>query len=139
MAGRMGREQYRIGAEDGVSLSGLIVALVVIGALALVAIRVAPALFEYRAVKDSVAKAKAAGGTVRDMQVAFDKNAGVNDVESISGRDLVITRDGEGGGAEISFSYERRVPLAGNVSLLIDFSGTTDPSGVVSKPDTAAQ
>jgi hypothetical protein len=41
----------------------------------------------------------------------------------------VITRDG--GDTEISFSYEKRIPLAGNVSLLFDFSGTTDPSGVV--------
>jgi hypothetical protein len=136
MAGRVGRKQYRIGAERGVSLSGLIVVLVVIGALALVAIRVTPALLEYRAVKDSVARAKAAGGGVRDMQAAFDKNAGINDVDAIAGRDLVITRNGEG--AEISFAYEKRVPLAGNVSLLLDFSGTTDPSGVVAaKADTA--
>jgi hypothetical protein len=33
--------------------------------------------------------------------------------------------------AEVSFAYEKRIPLAGNVSLLIDFAGTTDPSGVV--------
>jgi len=125
-------KRYRIGAESGVSLSGLIVVLVVLGALALVAIRVTPALFEYRAVKDSLAKAKAeaaTGGSVRAIRDAFDKNAGINDVTAISGRDLVITRDGES--TDISFSYEKRVPLAGNVSLLFDFAGTTDPSGVV--------
>jgi hypothetical protein len=32
---------------------------------------------------------------------------------------------------QVSFAYEKRIPLAGNVSLLIDFAGTTDPSGVV--------
>ena len=132
--------KYRIGAESGVSLSGLIVVLVVLGALALVAIKVAPALFEYRAVKDSIIKAKAAAGSgngsVREIQEAFDKNAGVNDVTAIRGRDLVITRDG--GDTEISFAYEKRVPLTGNVSLLFDFAGTTDPSGVVAaKADTA--
>jgi hypothetical protein len=130
-------KRYRIGAESGVSLSGLIVVLIVLGAVALVAIKVAPALFEYRAVKDSIVKAKAEAGTgsVRDIQQAFDKNAGVNDVDAISGHDLVITRDG--GDTEISFSYEKRIPLAGNVSLLFDFAGTTDPSGVVAaKADT---
>ena len=40
----------------------------------------------------------------------------------------MISRDG--GETEISFAYEKRIPLAGNVSLLIDFAGTTDPSGV---------
>ncbi|WP_322399860.1 DUF4845 domain-containing protein [Massilia luteola] len=130
-------KRYRIGAESGVSLSGLIVVLIVLGAVALVAIKVVPALFEYRAVKDSIVKAKAEAGTgsVRDIQQAFDKNAGVNDVDAISGHDLVITRDG--GDTEISFSYEKRIPLAGNVSLLFDFAGTTDPSGVVAaKADT---
>ena len=132
-------KRYRIGAESGVSLSGLIVVLVVLGALALVAIRVTPALFEYRAVKDSLARAKAeaaTGGSVRAIRDAFDKNAGINDVTAISGRDLVITRDGDS--TDISFSYEKRVPLAGNVSLLFDFAGTTDPSGVVATKADAA-
>ena len=130
--------KYRIGAESGVSLSGLIVVLIVLGALALVVIKVTPAFIEYRSVKDAIVKAKAdaGSGSVREIQQAFDKNAGVNDVSSISGRDLMITRDG--GSTEVSFAYEKRIPLAGNVSLLLDFTGTTDPSGVVAaKADTA--
>ena len=131
--------KYRIGAESGVSLSGLIVVLIVLGALALVAIKVTPAFIEYRAIKDAIVKAKAdaGSGSVREIQQAFDKNAGVNDVSAISGRDLVITR--EGGSTEISFAYEKRIPLAGNVSLLLDFSGTTDKTGAVAaKADTKA-
>ena len=126
-----GSKRYRIGAESGVSLSGLIVVLIVLGALALVVIKVTPAFFEYRAVKNSIVKAKAEAGSgnVREIQKAFDRNAGINDVTAIAGRDLVITRDG--GATEISFAYEKRIPLAGNVSLLFDFAGTTDPSGVV--------
>jgi hypothetical protein len=132
-----GSKQYRINAESGVSLSGLIVVLVVLGALAMVVIKMVPAFIEYRAVKGAIVKAKASGGSVREMQTSFDKNAGINDVDAISGRDLVFNRDG--GDTQISFEYEKRIPLAGNVSLLIDFAGTTDPSGVVNKPDTAAQ
>ena len=124
-----GGKRYRIGAESGVSLSGLIVVLVVLGALALVAIKVTPAFLEYRAVKNAIVKAKAdaGSGSVREIQQAFDRNAGVNDVSSISGRDLVITRDG--GSTEISFDYEKKVPLTGSISLTFNFDGTTDPSG----------
>lgn len=125
MAGSAGR--WRIGAESGVSLSGLIVVLAVLGAAALVAIRVTPALLEYHAVKGAMVKAKANGGTPREIQQAFDRNAGINEVSAISGRDLAIVRDGEE--VQVSFAYEKRVPLAGNVSLLFDFAGTTDPSG----------
>jgi hypothetical protein len=126
-----GSKRYRIGFDSGVSLSGLIVVLIVLGALALVVIKVTPAFFEYRAIKEAIVKAKAAAGSgsVREIQQAFDRNAGINDVTAVAGRDLVITRDG--GDTEISFSYEKRIPLAGNVSLLFDFAGTTDPSGVV--------
>ena len=126
-----GSKRYRIGFDSGVSLSGLIVVLIVLGALALVVIKVTPAFFEYRAVKNSIVKAKAEAGSgnVREIRQAFDRNAGINDVTAIAGRDLVITRDG--GDTQISFAYEKRIPLAGNVSLLFDFAGTTDPSGVV--------
>ena len=133
-----GGKRYRIGAESGVSLSGLIVVLVVLGALALVAIKVTPAFLEYRAVKNAIVKTKAdaGSGSVREIQQAFDRNAGVNDVSSISGRDLVITRDG--GSTEISFAYEKKVPLTGSISLTFNFDGTTDPSGAnAAKADKA--
>lgn len=130
--------QAGMGREAGVSLSGLIVVLVVLGAVALVAMKVFPAWAEYRSIKNAIVQAKAAGNGNREMQQAFERNAEINNITAISSRDLVITRDN--GQAEVSFAYEKRIPLAGNVSLLIDFAGTTDPSGqVAAKADTAAK
>jgi hypothetical protein len=117
------------GAQRGLSLSGLIFLLAIAGALFVFGAKVFPTFVEYRAIKDSIAAAKAAGGTVREMQIAFDKGADINGVSSISSKDLVISK--ETGELEISFAYEKRVPLAGNVSLLIDYSGTTDKTGKV--------
>jgi hypothetical protein len=134
---RTNARHYRINAEGGVSLSGLIVVLIVIGFVALLGIKVTPAWLEYRAVKQSIVKAKAAGGTPREIQQAFDKNADVNSIDAITGRDLTITRDS--GTPEVSFRYEKRVPLAGNVSLVFDFAGTTDPGGTVAAADAAAK
>lgn len=129
--------QAGMGREAGVSLSGLIVVLVVLGALALVAMKVFPAWAEYRSIKNAIVQAKAAGGGNREMQQAFERNAEINNITAISSRDLVITRDN--GTAEVSFAYEKRIPLAGNVSLLIDFAGTTDPSGEVAAKAEAAK
>jgi type II secretory pathway pseudopilin PulG len=127
-----------MGREAGVSLSGLIVVLIVLGFLAVLAMKVFPAWAEYRSIKNAIVQAKAAGGGTREMQQAFDRNAEINNITAISSRDLVITRDN--GQAEVSFAYEKRIPLAGNVSLLIDFAATTDPSGdVAAKADTAAK
>lgn len=121
--------------QQGVTLTGLIVALAVIGLVLVFAMRMIPAYIEYNAIKTAIVKTKAEGGTVRAMQAAFDRNTSINDVEAIRGADLVFTRDN--GDLEISFAYEKRLPLAGNVSILIDFSGTTDPSGIVAEASTA--
>jgi type II secretory pathway pseudopilin PulG len=127
-----------MGREAGVSLSGLIVVLVVLGAIALVAMKVFPAWAEYRAIKNAIVQAKAAGPGTREVQQAFDRNAEINNITSINAKDLMISRDN--GQADVSFAYEKRIPLAGNVSLLLDFDGTTDPSGeVAAKADKAAK
>jgi type II secretory pathway pseudopilin PulG len=130
--------KQKMGKEAGVSLSGLIVVLVVLGAVAVVAMKVFPAWVEYRAIKNAIVAAKAAGGGTREIQQAFTRNAEINDITAISAKDLMITRDN--GQPEVSFAYEKRIPLAGKVSLLIDFAGTTDPSGeVAAKADVAAK
>lgn len=113
--------------QHGISLTGLILVLAVLGVIAIFALKLLPTYFEYSAVKEAIVRAKEAGGTPREIQVAFDKNAGMNNVTAISGRDLTITRDD--GGVQVSFAYEKRVPLVANVSLVIDYAGTTDPSG----------
>jgi hypothetical protein len=106
--------------------------------VALVAMKVFPAWAEYRSIKNAIVAAKAAGTGTREIQQAFERNAEINNITSINSKDLVISRDN--GQADVSFAYEKRIPLAGNVSLLIDFAGTTDPSGEVAvKADTAAK
>jgi type II secretory pathway pseudopilin PulG len=116
-------------AQRGVSLSGLIVVLAILGVIAVLAMKIFPTFVEYRAVKAGIASARALDGTVREMQSAFNKNAEINMIESIAGRDLIVTRDG--GEVHLSFSYEKRIPLFTNVDLAINYSGTTDPSGII--------
>jgi hypothetical protein len=120
--------------QSGISLTGLIFVLAVLGVAAVFALKLLPTYFEYSAIKDAIVRAKEAGGTPREIQVAFDKNAGMNNVTAVKGSDLTITRDD--GEVQVSFAYEKRVPLVGNVSLVIDYAGTTDPSGVVAANET---
>jgi hypothetical protein len=115
--------------QQGISLTGLILVLMVLGMFALLAIKIVPSYLEFRAVRDGIVRAKAAGGSIPEMRQAFDKFAEVNNVEAVRGRDLDISRDGAN--PEISFAYEKRIPLTGRATLVIDYDGTTDPSGVV--------
>ena len=125
---------FVVNRQQGMSLTGLILVLMVLGLFALLAIKVVPSYLEFRAVRDGMMRAKAAGGSVVEMQRAFDKFAEINNVSAIHGTDLVITRDGDT--PELSFAYEKRIPLTARATLVIDYDGTTSPGGVVaSKPD----
>ncbi|WP_313703921.1 DUF4845 domain-containing protein [Massilia sp.] len=111
------------------SLTGLILGLVVVGLAAVLAIKVIPSWLEYRSIKDGIGRVKEEGGSVAEMQKAFDRFADINNVTSLRGRDLIISKDG--GEPEISFAYQKRIALTDNASIVIDYDGTTDPSGVV--------
>jgi Tfp pilus assembly protein PilE len=115
--------------QKGISLTGLILVLMVLGVFALLAIKIIPSYLEFRAVRDGMLRAKAAGGSVAEMRQTFDKFADINNVDAIRGRDLVIAREGDT--PQISFAYEKRIPLTARATLVIDYDGTTDPSGVV--------
>jgi Tfp pilus assembly protein PilE len=132
-----GNQQHIMANQRGVSLSGLIVVLAALGVLAVLALKIVPSYAEYRSVKDAIAKAKATGGTVAEMRSSFDKNADINNVTSVHGRDLVFSKDN--GETDISFAYEKRISLGSNVSLVIDYAGTTDSSGVVAAKTASAE
>jgi hypothetical protein len=128
-----GSKQYAMGKQRGVSLSGLIVMLAVLGCVFIFAAKVLPTFIEYRACKTSIAMVKSAGGSIREMQMAFDKNADVQTITAINGKDLIFTRDG--GEVEVSFDYEKRIPIVANATLLLQYSGTTAKNGVVPARD----
>jgi Tfp pilus assembly protein PilE len=132
------RKHYFINAERGVSLSGLIAVLVVLGVVAVFAMKVVPSYGEYRSIKGAIVKAKSTGGSVAEMKRSFDKNAEINAISAITSHDLVFSKDN--GETDISFGYEKRMPLVANVSLVIDYAGTTAANGVATaKAATTAE
>lgn len=112
--------------QSGVSLSGLLISSVIVAMLALLGMKVVPELIEYfqivKAVK-SVAKDEGAKNSVTEARKAFDRYANIDNISSIKGQDLEVTKDG--GQVVVSFAYEKRIPLFANVSLLIDFQGSS--------------
>ncbi len=104
----------------------LIVVVIVIGAIG--GMKVAPAYLEFYSVKKAVT-AIAQGGdmrsaTVADVRKAFDRRAEIDNITVIGGPDLDISK--EGGDIVISFAYSKKVELFKNVSLLIEFAGSSN-------------
>jgi Domain of unknown function (DUF4845) len=109
--------------QRGMSLVGLIfIGLIVVALLAL-GFKLVPAVVEYIAIERAVQKIKNEGSTVRDIQAAFERHATIDDITSISSRDLDITKEGDR--IVISYAYQKKIPILDNVSLVIDFAGTT--------------
>jgi hypothetical protein len=115
--------------QQGVSLSGLIVVMGVIIAVAMLALKVIPSMLQYKSIKDGIVAAKNTKGTPQEMRLAFDKNADINAVTTLTGRDLMISK--VNGETEVAFDYEQRIPLFTNVALVIHYAGTTDPTVVI--------
>lgn len=110
----------------GVSLSGLLITSVVLAVLALLGMKVFPPVVEYfqiiKTIK-TVANDPSAKNSVADIRRSFERRADVDDISSIGPQDIEIGKDGTD--VVISFSYEKRIPLFTNVSLLIDFQGSS--------------
>jgi hypothetical protein len=109
--------------QRGLSIIGLIfIGLIVVGLLA-IGFRTVPAVIEYIAIERAVQKIKNEGRTVSDIQAAFSRHATIDDITSISYQDLDITKEGDQ--IVISYAYQKKIPILDNVSLVIDFAGTT--------------
>ncbi len=105
------------------SLAGLGWLLLAVGALALF-LKVAPALGEHARVQGLVRGIAAASPTTpQEVRDAFDRQKSIERIESLDGRDLVVTRDD--GITVISFAYDRRIALFDRVFLVIRYEGTT--------------
>lgn len=108
--------------QHGLSLFGLLFVLVVLSVTALVLAKAVPSYTEYRAAVNAVKKAKDAG-TIPEIQKAFDRSAQIDDITAITGKDLIIVRQRDD--IVVSFSYSKKLPLFANVSLVIDYAGSS--------------
>ena len=109
--------------QRGISIFGLVFVVVVVGFVGIVAMRVLPTFVEYRAIQSAVKKAKAAGNTVLEMQKAFDRSAAIDDITTLTGKDLDFAKVDDD--LVISYAYTKKVPLFGPVSLTIDYAGSS--------------
>lgn len=113
--------------QQGLSMVVFLLVAILLVLVAVGGMKIGPAYIEYfsakKAVSGIVASGEARNATVADVRKAFDKRAQMDSVSVISGADLEVTK--EGGELVISFAYPKRIPLFGNVSLLIEFAGSS--------------
>lgn len=125
---RPGRAPRR--AQRGLSLLGLVILGVILVFGALVTLKIFPTVTEYLAIKRAVVKARADGTDPQAIRSAFDRAAAIDDITAITGKDLQIVRE-PGGSYAVSYAYDKKIPLAGPASLLLEYRG--DAAGGTAK------
>ncbi|NWG73227.1 MAG: DUF4845 domain-containing protein [Rubrivivax sp.] len=109
--------------QRGISLIGLLFWAVVVGILALVALRVIPTVNEYLTIQRAVNKIATEGGTTpAEIRASFERQKDIEySITSITSKDLDITKENDK--VVIRFAYDKEIELMDPVYLLIKYQG----------------
>ncbi len=105
----------------GVSLGGLMVGAAIFIVLAMLGMKLGPSYLEFFAIKkavNAIAQEKR-GATVIEIRKTFDARATIDDISTVKGADLEITK--EGNELVISANYRKEIPMAANMGVYIEF------------------
>lgn len=114
--------------QRGLSFSGFMAGAVILILVSITGLKVIPAYMQDATIKNifvTIANdPEMQKASLGDIRMAFAKRATIDDIKVITADDVDITKDG--GQLVLSASYPVKVPLAGNISLYLDFNPSSD-------------
>ena len=115
--------------QQGMTFLGILVLVIVVGAWVYAGIRLVPKYLEYMRVAATLEKVRDEyesnpGTTEFMLRKAVERHFDIEMVEIITSNDIEIKR--EGGTFTMRAAYDDTVPLAGNVSFLVEFDKTVE-------------
>jgi mevalonate kinase len=108
--------------QRGLSFFGVIFLGVLVFSVFVVGAKVVPTVIEHQAILKALEKSKA-GNTVPEVRTIFDKASAIDNISSVSGKDLNVTKNGEK--VVVSIAYNKEIELVGPAYLLIKYTGTS--------------
>lgn len=106
--------------QRGISFLGLLFVAAILACAGVLAAQVVPTLIEFQAINKAATKATG-GSTVAEVRSIFDKAAAIDDIKSISGKDLEVSKQGDK--TIVAFAYTREIHMAGPAYLLLKYNG----------------
>lgn len=115
--------------QRGMTMLGILILVVVVGAWVYAGIRMTPKYLEFMRVASTLEKVRDEydsnpGTTEFMLRKAVERQFDIEMVEVITSKDIEITKSG--GLFTMRAAYEDTVPLAGNVSLLLEFDKSVE-------------
>lgn len=106
--------------QRGITFLGLVFVGSVIAMAGVIAAQVFPTFVEYQSILKAVNKSQE-GASVPEIRMIFDKAASIDNISTISGRDLDVTKEGDK--VVVSFAYQREIHLVGPAWLTLKYAG----------------
>ena len=106
--------------QRGLSFFGLLFVGSLLAMAGVIIAQIVPTFIEYEAIVKAANKARE-GETVAEVRTIFDKAAAVDDIKSISGKDIEVSKEGDK--IVVNFAYQREIHLVGPGYLTIKYSG----------------
>jgi hypothetical protein len=106
--------------QRGISMFTLLFILVVLGAVGAMVLQAFPSIVEYQASLKAINRAKDEA-TVAGVRAAFDRSAAIDNITSISGKDIEVTKEGDQ--TVVSFAYNKEFHMFGPAWLTLKYEG----------------
>jgi hypothetical protein len=104
----------------GMSFVGLLFVVGTLACLAILGAQAFPTVLEYQAILKATQKASE-GNTVGEVRQIFDRAGAIDDIKSITGRDLDVSKNGDK--VVVKFAYQREIHMFGPAFLLLKYAG----------------
>ena len=104
----------------GISFIGILFVVGVLAFVGVIGAQAVPTAIEFQAITKAASKAKE-GNTVAEVRSIFDKAAQIDDIKTITGKDLEVTKEGDK--TVVAFAYSKEIHIAGPAFLLLKYAG----------------
>ena len=110
--------------QRGVTLSGLLIWSAIIILVAIGGMKIIPAYIQNSEIKSILSTIvndpEMQGAQSKSIRESFSKRAMMNNINVVMANDIEIVKDARG--LSLSISYQVKIPLTGNASLLLEFN-----------------
>jgi Tfp pilus assembly major pilin PilA len=106
--------------QRGFSFIGLLFVGGVLAVSGVIVAQIIPTAIEYQAVLKAAQKASE-GGTVVEVRSLFDKASAIDNISSVTAKDLEVTKENDK--VVVSFAYQREIHLVGPAYLTMKYQG----------------
>lgn len=110
--------------QRGLSFGGFVFGAFLLVVCAIFGFRLIPAYIQDATIKNTFNEIardpNLQNATPQDIRKSFDRHSGVDNITAINSNDIEISSNG--GSPVLSASYTVKIPVAGNISLLLEFN-----------------